>query len=111
MFSRKSGLFIFLLGACQTWRWSVTTLFPPRATVSMATVAQLLIKACMATANRWLRDVKTYRLPWYLTLVSTNHASSNPSQICVFGSIVLSQFIELKEPEINQWMQSRDLYS
>ena len=27
-----------------------------------------------------------YRFPWYLTLVSTNHASSNPGQV---GSIIL----------------------
>ena len=27
-----------------------------------------------------------YRFPWYLTLVSTNHASSNPGQ---YGSVSL----------------------
>ena len=32
----------------------------------------------LVSANRWLRAIKTYRFPWYLTLVSTNHASSNP---------------------------------
>ena len=32
----------------------------------------------LVSANRWLRGVKTYRFPWYLTLVSANHASSNP---------------------------------
>ena len=26
------------------------------------------------------RGIKTYRFPWYLTLVSANHASSNPGQ-------------------------------
>ena len=35
----------------------------------------------LVSANRWLRAIKTYRFPWYLTLVSTNHASSNPGQI------------------------------
>ena len=30
------------------------------------------------SANRWLRGIKTYRFPWYLRLVSANHASSNP---------------------------------
>ena len=35
----------------------------------------------LVSANRWLRGIKTYRFPWYLTLVSTNHASSNPAQI------------------------------
>ena len=38
-------------------------------------VAQRLV-----SANRWLRGIKTYRFPWYLTLVSANHASSNPGQ-------------------------------
>ena len=32
----------------------------------------------LVSANRWLRGIKIYRFPWYLTLVSTNHASSNP---------------------------------
>ena len=32
----------------------------------------------LVSANRWLRGIKMYRFPWYLTLVSTNHASSNP---------------------------------
>ena len=32
----------------------------------------------MVSANRWLRGIKTYRFPWYLTLVSANHALSNP---------------------------------
>ena len=31
--------------------------------------------------NRWLRAIKTYRFPWYLTVVSANHASSNPGQV------------------------------
>ena len=32
----------------------------------------------LVSANRWLRGIKMYRFPWYLTLVSTNHASRNP---------------------------------
>ena len=32
----------------------------------------------LVSANRWLRGIKTYRFPWYLTLVSANHALSNP---------------------------------
>ena len=35
----------------------------------------------LVSANLWLRGIKMYRFPWYLTLVSTNHASSNPGQI------------------------------
>ena len=34
----------------------------------------------LVSANCWLRGIKMYRFPWYLTLVSTNHASSNPGQ-------------------------------
>ena len=32
----------------------------------------------LVSANCWLRGIKMYTFPWYLTLVSTNHASSNP---------------------------------
>ena len=35
----------------------------------------------LVSTNRWLRGIKMYRFPWYLTLVSTNHASSNPGQL------------------------------
>ena len=35
----------------------------------------------MVGPNRWLRVVKTYRFPWYLSLVRANHASSNPGQV------------------------------
>ena len=34
----------------------------------------------LVSANRWLRGIKMYRFPWYLTLVSTNHALSNLGQ-------------------------------
>ena len=33
----------------------------------------------LVSANHWLRGIKMYRFLWYLTLVSTNYASSNPS--------------------------------
>ena len=35
----------------------------------------------LVSVNRWLRGIKTYRFPWYLTLVSVNHASSNPGLV------------------------------
>ena len=35
------------------------------------------VSGSLVSANRWLRGIKTYRFPWYLTLVSANHASSN----------------------------------
>ena len=38
------------------------------------------VAGSLVSANRWLRGIKMYRFPWYLTLVSTNHASSNPGQ-------------------------------
>ena len=38
----------------------------------------------LVSANRGLRGIKTYRFPWYLTLVSANHALSNPGQVVVF---------------------------
>ena len=37
----------------------------------------------LVSANRWLRGIKMYRFPWYLTLVCTNHASSNPGQVFI----------------------------
>ena len=30
------------------------------------------------SATRWLKGIKTYRFPWYLTLVGVSHALSNP---------------------------------
>ena len=36
------------------------------------------VAGSVVSANRWLRGIKTYRFPWYLTLVSANHTSSNP---------------------------------
>ena len=35
----------------------------------------------LVSANRLLRGIKTYRFPWYLMLVSANHALSNPGQV------------------------------
>ena len=40
----------------------------------------------MVSANRWLRGIKTNRFPWYLTLVSANHASSNPGLVVIFNN-------------------------
>ena len=48
---------------------------PVNTTNNLGPVARSLV-----SANRWLRGIKMYRFPWYLTLVSTNHASSNPGQ-------------------------------
>ena len=32
----------------------------------------------LVSANSWLRGIKSYRFPWYVTLVSANYASNNP---------------------------------
>ena len=46
----------------------------------------------LVSANRWLRGIKMYRFPWYLTLVSTNHASSNPGQVvCLFAWLLFAE--------------------
>ena len=47
---------------------------------SMGSNIQGPVARSLVSANRWLRGIKMYRFPWYLTLVSTNHASSNPGQ-------------------------------
>ena len=43
----------------------------------------------LVSANRCLRGIKMYRFPWYLTLVSTYHASSNPGQDVVLATFPL----------------------
>ena len=35
----------------------------------------------MVSANHWLSSIKINRLPWYLTLVSANQASSNSALV------------------------------
>ena len=47
--------------------------YPTYIAIYLGPVARSLV-----SANRWLRGIKMYRFPWYLTLVSTNHVSSNP---------------------------------
>ena len=54
------------------------------STVQLGPVARSLV-----SANLWLRGIKMYRFPWYLTLVSTNHASSNPGQDAVLATFAL----------------------
>ena len=58
------------------WKWSLEGLF-----VDLGPVVRSLV-----SANHWLRGIKTYRFPWYLTLVSANHASSNPGLACCHGN-------------------------
>ena len=47
---------------------------------TLSLLTQGPVARSLVSANRCLRGIKMYRFPWYLTLVSTNHASSNPSQ-------------------------------
>ena len=49
-------------------------------TLHVKASAQGPVAQSLVSANRWLRGIKTYRFPWHLTLVSANHASSNPGQ-------------------------------
>ena len=49
---------------------------------ALGPVAQSLVNV-----NCWLRGIKMYRFPRYLTLVSTNHASSNPGLMATGFSI------------------------
>ena len=54
----------------------------------------------LVSTNRWLRGIKMYRFPWYLTLVSTNHTSSNPGQVAItqmHGIYVASIHMEFHE--------------
>ena len=58
----------------------------------------------LVSANRWLRGIKMYRFPWYLTLVSTNHASSNPGlEIRFVGSSCRPQKLHWIRPRAGGW--------
>ena len=56
----------------------VCTLNRVGLTISQIFIALGPVVRSLVSANRWLRGIKTYRFPWYLTLVRANHASSNP---------------------------------
>ena len=47
----------------------------------------------MVIANRWLGCIKTYRLSWYLTAVSANHASSNSAQTAGLMTLLVLAFL------------------
>ena len=47
-----------------------------------------LVAGSLVSANRWLRRIRTDRFPWYLTPVSTNHASSpEPGPVARFSKV------------------------
>ena len=53
------------------------------------------------SANRLLRCIKTYRFPWYLTLVSgRNHASSNAGLDYIIVVIGLNDQMNSKKQEV-----------
>ena len=52
---------------------------PSRVTVKLQSIEGWVPRS-MISANHWLRGIKTYRLSWYLTRISANHASSNWAQ-------------------------------
>ena len=68
-----------VLERCESYRDSTNS-----SNGTLGPVARSLV-----SANRWLRGIKMYRFPWYLTLVSTNHASSNPGQDAVLATFPL----------------------
>ena len=47
----------------------------------------------LVSAIRWLRDIKTYRFPWYLMQVSANRASSNPGQSAIAARSAARHFV------------------
>jgi len=60
---------------------SMNKFFYNRATVAsrFANVQRPVVRS-LVSANCWLRGIKTYRFPWYLTLFSANYASSNATR-------------------------------
>ena len=78
-----------LLRMCSNWggneKWLTLKKTSTQVEINLnSTLAILLglVVRSLVSANRWLRGIKTYRFPWYLTLVSANHASSNPGLFC-----------------------------
>ena len=66
----------------------------------------------LVSANRWLRGIKTYRFPWYLTLVSANHASSNRASCIILlysGSLTLMNVFDTKFSR--KWHSFLELFS
>ena len=68
-----------------TWKWGLRAPFVTRnkwkqQVNSMNCICRKPgpVARSLFSANHWLRGIKMYRFPWYLMLVSTNHASSNP---------------------------------
>ena len=63
------------IGMCQCEVYAFQAVYSSTGYINQGPVVRSLV-----SPNRWLRGIKTYRFPWYLTLVNANHASSNPGQ-------------------------------
>ena len=61
---------------CKCCKYSAQLIVQKYIAIPQGPVARILV-----SANRWLRGIKTYRFPWYLTPVSDNHASNNPGLV------------------------------
>ena len=76
----KFSISVFFFGVFFCFLYSFTKM----KAYTVCARAQGPVARSLVSANRWLRGIKMYRFPWYLTLVSTNHASSNPGQASIF---------------------------
>ena len=63
----------------------------------------------LVSANRWLRGIKSYRFPWYLTLVSANHDSSNPGLSFKYPSLLNKGYYCYNAPPVTQIFKNREL--
>ena len=68
------------------YRPHTSPLFAKRKTLDIFGISTFhgWVARSMVSANHWLRGIKTYRLLWFLTRVSANHASSNWAHVAKF---------------------------
>ena len=71
--------------------------------------AQGPVVRSLGSANRWLRGIKSYRFPWYLTLVSANHDSSNPRLSFKYLSLLNKGYYCYNAPPVTQIFKNREL--
>ena len=83
------------VGMCRCEGYGFQAVYSGIGYINQGPVARSLV-----SANRWLRGIKLYRFPWYLTLVSTNHASSNPGQSVWLNGIIFQETDQLVEDVI-----------
>ena len=71
--------------------------------------AQGPVVRSLVSANRCLRGIKTYRFPWYLTLVSANNDSSNPGLSFKYLSLLNKGYYCYNTPPVMQIFKKREL--